>query len=552
MYLNPKSRQRSPLLRITVLSILVIGSVWFLRQIIDGKEWARPFDPTPTPTLPAIAHINQGDIFFAEGQLYKAMEVYEKAIELEPENDIPYRQVAHLLVYLGDTAGALIRAEQAVLLNPTSAENLASYCQALDWEGDYGSAAEACECAMELDPDYAPAYAYLAEVYADQGLWGPAKSTAQEAISINFQSPEAHHNMGYALEVQGRYREAVEFYENAVTLRPKLAPFYLSAGQSYYSLGQFDKAADRFGEAIKLNPTDPIGYDQIGWTYFANGEPARAIDALEQAIGVDANHARAWGRLATIYYQRQNYEEAIKNFPIAIELAERQFLRRAREIEVYTEIEGLAGPESVPILRGRFDRSSTAQVETLIATISPIEWLHRAPIEESVTTCGHLIARNIQNQTIHVSPNQNIRFSQTFSQTSGTATLNLASGELMLVLDNLPRPQALPYEVKIRYRPNLIKDLGFIQPDAAQKVDMTFVIESESEAPVTYYYGLGLSYVYMDPPQCNEAMPWLIKAVKKDPAFYNPGWAGFKICPSDDAPPTPLPTFTPTPEEVTP
>jgi len=549
MYLYPKERRRSPLLRILILTIFILTSLWLVRQIVEGAQWARPFDPTPLPTLAAVAYINQGDISLAEGQLQEALKAYETARALEPENDLPYLKQVPLLIYQGDTATALIRAEQAVLRDPTKPENLAGYCQALDWEGHYGLAADACECAIELDPNYAPAYAYLAEVYADQSYWAPAKTTAQQALEVDFQSPEAHHNMGYALEVQGRYRDAVQFYENAITLRPNLAPFYLSAGQNYYWLGQFEKAADRFGEAIKLNPTSPVGYDQIGWSYYSNGDYLRAIDALEQAISVDASYARAWGRLATIYYSRQNYEEAIKIFPIAIELSEKQFLRKVREIEILTEIEGSAGPEVVSVLRGRFEKDDRLPPDTLVANISPVEWVQGQSLEEGAKTCGDLIGQNIQRQIVRVSPAQDISFGQAFSQTHGIARLNLTSGDLTLTMENVPPPRNIPYEVKIRYRPATLESIGFIQPDADQKVEVQFSIEGEANAPASYYYALGLSYAYLEPPQCDQAIPWLLKAVKKEPFFYNPAWDGLKICPSADAPPTPVPPPTPTPEK---
>ncbi|RME49668.1 MAG: tetratricopeptide repeat protein, partial [Caldilineae bacterium] len=521
-----------------VLTALILLGLWFIQK---QPEWARPFEPTPTPTLPASYYLTEGDIAFAEGQLQQAVEAYEAAIALEPDNDAPYMKAARTLIYLGDTARALTRAEQAVLLQPDSAPNLAEYCRALDWEGQYSPAFDACDCAIELDPTYAPGYAYLSEVYADQADWVPARTTAQQALDVDFQSPEAHHNMGYALEVQGRYAQAVEFYENAITLRPKLAPYYMAAGRNYYWLGQFDKAADRFGEAIKLDPANPAGYDQLGWTYHANGEDGRAIDALEQAIGVDPTHARAWGRLGTIYYLRQNYEEALKILPTAIELAENQFLSRARKIQILTQVEGLSGPETVPILQGRFEHPADPAAGILTADIRPIRWTTEAPQSESNLTCGRLIARNIQNQIVLASPVQDIAFSRAFSQTTGRATLNLSTGELTLQLNNLPPPRELPYEVQIRYRPDQTEGLGYIQPDAQQRVETQFTIAARASAPVEYYYELGLSYVYLTPPRCEEAIPWLLKALDKDPAYYNPAWAGLKICPTENAPPTPLP-----------
>jgi tetratricopeptide (TPR) repeat protein len=548
MYIRREKSRGSSLLRVALLSALIVAGTLFIQQMFQGARWARPFDPTPTPTLTAAYHITQGDIYFAEGQLQQAIDSYERAIAMEPDNDVPYEKEALLLVYTGDTARALTQAEQAVLLNPARSENLARYCQTLDWEGHYSQAFDACECAIELAPDYAPAYAYLAEVYADQADWIPASRTAQQAIEVDFQSPDAHHNMGYALEVQGRYDEAVEFYENAITLRPNLAPYYLSAGQTYYWLGRFEEAADRFGKAIKLNPTDPVGYDQIGWTYHAEGESIRAIDALQQALSVDAVYYRAWGRLATIYYLRQNYEEAIKNFPIAIDLAEKRFLQQARDIQIFTEIEGATEPESVPILQGRFEKD--VESDNLTAVILPVEWTHQPASAVGLETCGHLIAQTLQNQLIRVSPSQDVNFTQAFSQTRGSATLDITSGELYLDMENLPPPQNIPYEVRVRYRPDEVETLGFVQPDAGRSVETRFSFDGRSDAPTSYYYGLALSFVYLEPPRCEEAIPWLLKAVEKDPAYYNPAWEGFKTCPTEDAPPTPLPTPTPLPEEI--
>ena len=126
----------------------------------------------------------------------------------------------------------------------------------------------------------------------------------------------------------------------------------------------------------------------------------------------------------------------------------------------------------------------------------------------------------------------------------------MTTGELQLELESLPHPQTVPYEVRVRYRPNQVESLGFVQPDANQSLDSRFSFDGRFDAPNSYYYGLGLSFAYLDPPRCEEAIPWLIKAVEKDPAYYNPAWEGFKVCPTDNAPPTPLPTPTPLPEEA--
>jgi len=554
MYYRPRPKKRHPfvtfilfiLLTAMTLVLVILLSMYVGYIDLKPPTLAQQFGPTPTPTRPAALYLADGDTYFAAGKLKEAIAAYEQAIQLDPANDIPYIRQARLLVYTHDTAKAVDRAAQAVLLKPASPENLAYYCRALDWEARYGEALDACSCAIELNPQYAEGYAFLAEVYADQSDWVSARATAQQALDANFQSMDAHHNMGYAFEVQGRYAQAVEFYENAITLAPNLGPLYLDAGRSYYWSNDFEKATDRFKKAIKLNPFDPEAYDRLGWTYYTDGDFARALDALEQSAGVDPAYYRAWGHMAMLYYTRQNFEKAVEIFPKAIELAEAEFLRRARWLEIDTEVQTRTGPEAVPILRGRFTKPDSGN--TYVADLRPLDYQSTLKID-SEESCAAVVAQSIQKQAILIDPTQALTFTQTFSQAAGTATLDLASGNLFLDLSYLPLPQNLPYAVKVTFWPNRTDHVGYIQPDGRQKVQANIRFEERLSAPVEYYYSLGLAFAYLEPPLCDQAVPWLLRALELDKSVTNPAWAGLRICPSPNAPPTPIPTPTPLPTD---
>jgi tetratricopeptide (TPR) repeat protein len=555
MEFRPREKKRNIFLTLAILILLVIFIfvLVFMLSILVGyvdvevPSVAEQFGPTPTPTRPAVLYIADGDTYFAEGKLKEAIDSYEQAIQLDPGNDIPYIRQSRLLVYTRDTAKAVERAEQAVLRNPNSAENMAYYCRTLDWEARYDEAYDACECAIELDPDYAEGYAFLSEVYADQAQWVLARSTAEQALEVNFQSMDAQHNMGYALEVQGRYGEALEFYENAITVAPNLGPLYVDAGRSYYWEGDFEKAIDRYKQAIKLNPTDPEAYDRLGWTYYTNGDYTRALDALEQSAGVDPSYYRAWGHMGMLYYTRQNFEAAVELLPKAIELAESGFLRRARWIELATEIETLTGPESVPILHGHFSQPESGGIN-YVAQLQPVNYGSSLNLDTG-NACAAAIVQSIQNKTVLLGPTESITLTNTFSRAAGTATLDLSNGNLTLDLENIPQPEKIPYEVSMSFWPNRTDSVGYVQPDGAQNVRATIQFNERLTAPIEYYYSLGLAYAYLDPPVCDQAVLWLLKSLEIDRSAYNPAWAGLRICPSPDSPPTPIPTYTPLPED---
>lgn len=561
MYYRPREKKRSPLLTF-VLYTLLTGMLGVLALVvgiyvgyfnIETPTLAQQFEPTPTPTRPAVLYIGDGDTYFAEGKLKEAIEAYQQAIRIDPANDVPYMRQSRLLIFTRDTGRALDQAAEAVSLKPSNPENLAHYCRALDWEARYAEAFDVCSCAIELKPDYAEAYAFLSEVYADTGNWYSAQANAQKALDLNFQSMDAHHNMGYALEVQGRYPEAVKFYDNAITLAPNLAPLYIDSGRIYQTgLADYETAAERFKKAIKLSPFDPEGYDLLGWTYYLNGDYVRAISALEQSLGVDPNYVNpfrkesAWGHLATVYYTRQNFESAIEYFPKAIELAEGELLRRVRQVEIYAEAQTLTGPTSRSILRGRFTPSGDGL--NFVAQLQPVKYA-TTPNVETEQSCGDLIGQSLEGEITLLSPTESLTATQVYSQASGTATLNPATGNLFLDLKNLPQPQSTPYEIKVTFWPNRTDSVGFFQPEANQKAQVNIQFNEKSTAPIEYYYQLGLAYAYLDNPQCDKAVPWLLKALEIDSSGYNPAWAGLRICPSPNSPPTPVPTWTPAPTE---
>lgn len=554
MYYRRREKRRHPFRRFILLVaatvvLLALLGIYVGYFQVEVPTLAERLGPTPTPTRPAPLYIADGDAYFTEGKLNDAIAAYEQAIQLDPNNDIPYIRQSRLLIYTGNTGKAVDRAEKAVLLNPTSPENLAYYCRALDWETQYSAAFDACSCAIELDPNYAEAYAFLAEVYADQADWVSARTTAQEAIDANFQSMDAQHNMGYVLETQGRYKEAVEFYENAIKLAPNLAPLYIAAGRSYYWLSDFETATERFREAIRLNPSDARAYDRLGWTYQTNGETTRAIDALEQGIGVDPSYASAWGHLGLVYYTRQNFETAVEYLPKAIELAEGKFLQRVRQVEIFTEVQTLTGPESIPILRGRFSVSNKPDDFVYQAKLEPVSYGSNFDVNPEEPSCVASIVQSIQNPPVRLGPVESLDFTEVFSQASGTAALNLVDGNLSLDIDNMPQPKTTPYEIKVSFWPDRVDSVGYVQPDGNQKIKANIQFEEKLPAPLEYYYTLGLAYVYMDPPQCKEATPWLLKALKMDSSASNPAWAGVRNCSITNTPPTPIPTATPPPDE---
>jgi tetratricopeptide (TPR) repeat protein len=338
------------------------------------------------------------------------------------------------------------------------------------------------------------------------------------------------------LERQGRYRQAVVAYENAIILHPKLAPLYISAGRNYRALGKFTDAIDRFEKAIRLDPASPVGYDELGWTYYAAGQYSRAIDALEQTTRIAPDYALGWGHLGNVYYVLQQYEKTIPALQQAIKLAEKDYLRRARQVMVVRQDTTQDPPRPIEVMRGSFYPLDGQGVETLNAELSPILGQPRL-IPKPDQTCGDVIAYNLRRQSatdtgsLQASggPTETPAQVAPFLNAQGRAALDLNKGILGLELTGIPQPEAVPYEAQLLMWPGATLSLGYFQPDAEGKAALTFTFKDIHPAPVDYYTLLGLAYVYLG--QCDKGVPWLLDSLDIDSSSTSPAWQGLADCP---------------------
>ncbi|MGQ9793442.1 MAG: tetratricopeptide repeat protein [Anaerolineae bacterium] len=539
MYLGSRPRRRTPWLTIVLLLSILAAALMVYYIDTQRPSWATPFEPTPTPTWPASYYLAAGEGYYGEGQLDEAISAYQRAAAMLPEESAVHTRLAQLLILRERSAEALAAARKAVLLSPRNAQAVAIFCRALDWEGLYAEALDACECAIELDERYAEAYAYLSEVYTDLGNWAAARNYAQQAVDLNYQSMDAHRNLGYAYEFQGRFSKAIEAYENAIRLHPRLVPLYISAARNYRAVGKYKEAIDRLERAIRIEPNNPEPYDQLGWTYYLKGDVNRAVEYLEQATEIDPEDAQAWGHLGLVRYVIQHYEDAIIALQRAIQLFQREYLTRARQVSLWIQDTSYDPPRAVEVMRGEFQPLYRKGASTLTADLYPLPARRKASLRPG-ETCGDVLAARLEQSMPVIrtalsnltpsppSATETPEPSNPFQASTGKAILHLQDGRLEITMHSLPPSPALPYKVQLLIWPGKSQDVGELQTDASGNAALAFSFQDTYPAPVEYYYTLGFSYVHFE--QCSKGVPWLEISLKIDSSATNPAWQGLAEC----------------------
>ena len=349
MYINERKNlfrhprgSSNPYIIMAILLVMVV-LVAVVRSFAQGEIWP-PFIPTPTPTRTVNSFVIEGDTHFEAGNLEKAIQSYQQALVLEPENAHIRANLASIMVYSSYTMTTdqerLDRLNQALEVidlakadDPNNSEVLAMRANVLSSlansnlpeaeQKEFRNQAESeALIAIQLDNNNLLAKAYYAEILMDQFKYEQANDYISQAREAGGESlMDVCRIQAYIYEMFRDYNLAIDWYVKASDIAPNLTFLYNRIGVLYRYLGQFDEsrydtALEYFAKAAGLNDQlgidDPIPYMAIANTYIRMGEAMIASRNAYKALEINPYNSDTYGQVGVIYYRARNYEGSIQ------------------------------------------------------------------------------------------------------------------------------------------------------------------------------------------------------------------------------------------------
>ena len=296
----------------------------------------------PAPALSTLL-TNRGSARAYANKMDASIADFDRAIALDPNNEVAYRERARNYRMTGRLDQALVdinaalrlkpndfialdvRANifnnnrqydraiedynEALRLNPKFAQSYKNRGAAYYFKGDYQAAIKDYDRSIALDPKDAKTFTNRGAVYKKLGRYDQAVADDSEAIRLDPSVPEFFDNRGLNYQANGDYDRAIADFSEAIRLQPK-AKFLTNRGDSYNLKGDYDHAIENYDRALSLNPAFYLAYYNRGVAYRGKGDLENAIADFEQALRANPRFDTAAEMLAKARQERARLQLA--------------------------------------------------------------------------------------------------------------------------------------------------------------------------------------------------------------------------------------------------
>jgi tetratricopeptide (TPR) repeat protein len=196
-----------------------------------------------------------------QGRCEEALKVFDKAVQLKPDDAELWKHLGSVLVALDRQAEALLSYQHALKLNPRHWEAAYQSAVLLQQSKQFEEALRHFNLCDQWQPDHAPTLLMRGRALRGLKRYDECLADSLRAYALDPADPVACNNIGEALVWLGRSEEALPWFDKALKLRPDVVDVLVNKGFALLQIHRFDEAFATYDRVKALAP------DHAGGTY---------------------------------------------------------------------------------------------------------------------------------------------------------------------------------------------------------------------------------------------------------------------------------------------
>ncbi len=243
------------------------------------------------------------------GNLDKALELFTKALDIDPEDPAALNEKAKLLIASGESAEAYELAKKAMTLDPENRWYKVTFAKAARMEERYKEYVKTYEELVQQYPDdfnflneLAYAYLYTGEYKKAIGEY----DKVEQQVGINEQLIDQKVKLYSQI---GDYQGGIKEYEKLIASNPEEVRYYAMLAEYCAKNKMDDKAIWAYEQIERLNPNDPYVHISLADFYRQRNEMKKSFDELKLGMANKNLDLQTKVQLLSTYYPGTLNEE---------------------------------------------------------------------------------------------------------------------------------------------------------------------------------------------------------------------------------------------------
>ncbi|MGA7808690.1 tetratricopeptide repeat protein [Bradyrhizobium sp.] len=220
-------------------------------QYDHALEWiSRAIGREPKP----VYLRSLGNTLLKQGRHDEALQVFDKAVQLRPDDADLWRNLGDVLVQLEHSTEAILSYQRALALDPHHWDAANKVALLLYQSDQFEEALVHFDLCERLQPNHFATLYMRAFTLYQLKRFEESLAENNRALTLDPANADACNNLGNVLRSLGRNDEALPWYDRAIELRPNFAGTITNKAVSLVELHRFDEAFALYHQALAIDP----------------------------------------------------------------------------------------------------------------------------------------------------------------------------------------------------------------------------------------------------------------------------------------------------------
>jgi tetratricopeptide (TPR) repeat protein len=257
---------------------------------------------------------DQGVAAHGQGRYEQAIELYDRALELDPNFSEAFRKRGLSYRELGDYDRCFADYDRALEADPANGNAYRSYAMALQKLDRHQEAVRWADRGLEVDPDFANLWLTRAVSHNALGDTRRAIADCDRALELDPSNKWAFNTRGLALSSSGASEQAVADFDRALALDPDWTTAVVNRAVDLNKLGRSKEAEEDARRALALNADDAYAYNALGDSLRHQDKLREAVNAYDRAIELKSDFAPPLFYRGWTLIELGRHDDAVEDF----------------------------------------------------------------------------------------------------------------------------------------------------------------------------------------------------------------------------------------------